>query len=114
MRRIENELAAHLGGNVTVPQRILINRLSVDLLRLELLDGEVGMCALTERDVRTSQVLRNSVRLALRDLGLEAVAAPAPTSTSENFRPPVTNETAEAAYLRMLDVRPLRPVNDAG
>jgi hypothetical protein len=101
---MENELAAHLGGNVTVPQRILINRLSVDLLRLELLDSEVGMCALTERDVRTSQMLRNSVRLALRDLGLEAVAAPAPTSPSpiESFRQPVTQETAREAYFRLL------------
>src|SRR5476651_1190407 len=47
-------------------------KLRVDLLRLKLLNDEFGMCALTEREVRTSQVLRNSVRLSLRDIGLEA------------------------------------------
>ena len=80
LRRIEKELAGHLGGQVSVPQRILIERLAVDLLRLEMMDGKVAAGTLTDYDGRTAHALRSSVRLALRDLGLGAVA-PAATQS---------------------------------
>lgn len=81
LRRIESELAEHLGGaeRVSVAQRILIERLAVDLLRLELLDGKAAVGKLTEHDGRIAHALRNSVRLALRDLGLKGAAAKVPS-----------------------------------
>jgi hypothetical protein len=77
LRRIESELIAHLGGTerVNAAQRILIERLAVDLLRLELLDGKVATGDLTEADGRIAHALRGSVRLALRDIGLEGATA---------------------------------------
>jgi len=81
MRQIEAELTAHLGGadRVSVAQRILIERLAVDLLRLELLDGKAATGEMSEHDGRIAHALRNSVRLALATLGMDA--APARTRT---------------------------------
>jgi hypothetical protein len=77
LRRIERELTDHLGGadRVSVAQRLLIERVAIDLMRLELLDGRMAAGTITAHDGRVAHALRNSVRLALKDLGLQAAAA---------------------------------------
>ena len=79
----EQALFAHLGGaeRVSVTKRILIERVACDLLRLELLDEKILTGAFTDHDMRIAHALRNSVRLALRDLGLDAPSPKAPTLT---------------------------------
>src|SRR5689334_2169887 len=66
LRRVTADLIAHLGGAaaVTAPRRYLIDRLAMDLLRLELLDAKTAAGQLTDHDGRTAHALRNAVRLA--------------------------------------------------
>ena len=76
----ERALSGHLGGpeQVSVPQRILIERVASDLLRLELLEEKLAAKTFTDHDARVAHALRNSIRLALRDLGFDkAVSSPA-------------------------------------
>lgn len=71
LKRVRDELTAYLGGSehMTVPQRILVARVAVDLLRLELLDQKIARGEeLTDHDGRIAHALRNSIRLMLRDL----------------------------------------------
>jgi hypothetical protein len=70
------ELIAHVGGpdRVTAPQSILIERIAIDLMRLRLLDNEMASGSFTEHDGRVAHALRNSLRLALRDLGIPMAA----------------------------------------
>lgn len=86
MRAIVRELTDHVGGpdKVTAPQRILIQRTAVDLLRLELLDAEMAAGTFSAHDSRVAHALRNSVRLALRDLGLSP-RLPAGPSLAEHL-----------------------------
>lgn len=77
----EAALVAHLGGSacVSAPQRFLIERVAADMLRLELFDEKIAAGTMSDHDGRVMHALRNSVRLALRDLGLEAKAPPPKT-----------------------------------
>jgi hypothetical protein len=77
----EAALVQHLGGAdaVSAAQRILIRRVAIDLLQLELLDVKLCTAEWSDHDARTAGGLRNSVRLALRDLGLSAPPAPVPS-----------------------------------
>ena len=86
MKQVRNELFAHVGGHPTAPQKLLIERVAVDMLRLQLFDSEMALGTFSEHDARAAHALRNSVRLALRDLGLEprpvpATPAPSPLHT---------------------------------
>ena len=86
LKQVRNELFAHVGGHPTAPQKLLIERVAVDMLRLQLFDYEMALGTLSEHDARAAHALRNSVRLALRDLGLEprpvpATPAPSPLHT---------------------------------
>jgi hypothetical protein len=74
LKRIERELVGHLGGNVSAAERLLIERLAVDLLRLELLDDEAASGGFSEHDGRVAHALRNSVLRSLRALGLKGAA----------------------------------------
>jgi hypothetical protein len=76
LRQIERELIEHLGGQATAPQRYLVERVAVDLLRLRLLDAEMAAGTVSDHNARIAHALRNSVRLALRELGPPA-ASPA-------------------------------------
>ena len=84
LRSITRELTAHLGGpeRVTVPQKLLIERLAVDIVRLELLDAEVIEGGISAHDARVMHALRGTVRLGLRDLGLGPQKPTAPTLTA--------------------------------
>ena len=64
---------------VSMPKRILIGRVAADLLRLEMLDRKMLDGTASDHDLRIGHALRNSVRLALRDLGLDAPPARGPT-----------------------------------
>jgi hypothetical protein len=83
----ERALIEHLGGpdHVTTPQRILIERVASDLLRLEMFDEKVSAgTSFTDHDARVFHALRNSVRLALRDLGFDKADAP-PAQTLSGY-----------------------------
>jgi hypothetical protein len=71
LRAITAELTDHLGGpdRVTAPQRYLIERVAIDIVRLEALDAEMATGRISEHDARIAHALRNSVRLALREIG---------------------------------------------
>jgi hypothetical protein len=77
----EKALLDHLGGadRVSTPRRILCERISSDLLRLELLDEKSAAGEISDHECRIAHALRNSVRLMLRECGLDAVA---PVSSS--------------------------------
>jgi hypothetical protein len=77
LRAITEELTAHVGGpgQVSAPQRYLIQRTAIDILRLELLDHEMQAGTVSAHDARVAHALRNSVRLSLRDLGMRQPAA---------------------------------------
>jgi hypothetical protein len=71
--------AAGASNTVTIGQVYLIKRLAIDVLRLELLDGEMTMSTISQADAVVAHALRNSVRLGLRDLRRpEFRAAPPP------------------------------------
>jgi hypothetical protein len=100
LRRIERELTEHLGGpqRISTPQRLLIERTAVDLLRLELLDTEMATGTFSEHDGRVAHALRNSVRLLLRELGIEQPVAAAPSSTlDDHLRTLAEGQGTEAA-----------------
>jgi hypothetical protein len=81
LRKIESDLIAHLGGpeRVSAPARLMIERVSVDMLRLEMFDVKAAAGQLTELDSRMMHALRNSTRLTLKALGaLEPPAAAKP------------------------------------
>ncbi len=86
LRAIKRELTEHLGGpdRVTAPQRFLIERLAIDLVRLELLDLEMTNGTISEHDARVAHALRNSTRLALKDLGFTK-PLPAPAMTAVEY-----------------------------
>ena len=76
----ETELALieHLGGPtvITAPQRFLVERLAADMLRIELFEDKIiagEPCS--DLGGRIYNALRNSVRLGLKQLGLEPKAA---------------------------------------
>jgi hypothetical protein len=79
MRQIEADLFEHVGGvdRATAPQKYLIERTAIDIVRLELLDTKMTNGSITEYDARISHALRGAVRLALRQLGA-AVSASKP------------------------------------
>jgi hypothetical protein len=80
LKTITADLVTHLGGpeQVSAAQRFLIERIAVDIVRLEVLDSEAANGAFSEHDGRVAHALRNSVRLALKDLGWQAAAAVPP------------------------------------
>jgi hypothetical protein len=89
LRQISRELTDHCGGadRVTAAQRYLIERTAIDILRLELLDNEMTMGTVSAHDARVAHALRNTVRLALRDLGLaQAPKAAAPMDAVQYAR----------------------------
>jgi hypothetical protein len=85
LRIITEELTEHAGGadRINVAQKYLIQRTAVDILRLELLDHKMTMGEISEHDGRVAHALRGSVRLALRQLGMQPVAPRRPMDAVE-------------------------------
>lgn len=79
LRAITADLVAHVGGAPSSTQRYLIDRTAIDILRLEQLDAAMATGRCSEHDSRVAHALRNSVRLALRELGLAPQRPRAPS-----------------------------------
>src|SRR5947207_12854550 len=64
LKAITQDLLAHVGGagHVSAPQRYLIERTAIDILRLELLDGDMATGRVSDHSARIAHALRNSVR----------------------------------------------------
>jgi hypothetical protein len=86
IKTISADLAAHLGGpeRVNPAQRLMIERIAIDTLRLEKLDLKMTAGTFTEHDGRVGHALRNSIRLALRDLGVVRLP-PDPPMSADDF-----------------------------
>ena len=74
LRRVEAELIAQVGGKPSFAQSLLIRRAARSMLQLELLDEKMASGNWTAHDARTQGGLNNAVRLALKELGLKAIA----------------------------------------
>jgi hypothetical protein len=72
LRAIEADLVQHAGGSPSTTQKILIHRCARLMLRLDLFDQRLTAGEMTSHDARTYNALQNSLRLALRDLGLKS------------------------------------------
>jgi hypothetical protein len=83
LRAAEAELIAHVGGEPSFTQRLLIRRAARAMLRLELLDGKMADGSWTDHDARTFGGLSNNLRLCLRELGLKAVPKDKPLSLAD-------------------------------
>ena len=81
MERVVTDLTEHIGGNPTAPQARLIYRIARLELYLTMMDVRAdengGM--LTDHDSRQYLAWCNSIRLAMRDLGLEKPATATPS-----------------------------------
>ncbi|MCH9050082.1 MAG: hypothetical protein IIA72_03225 [Proteobacteria bacterium] len=75
------ELADHVGGEPTALQARLIDRIARLELYLSKMDQRANAngSTLSERDSKQYLAWCNSLRLAMRDLGLERRAAPGPS-----------------------------------
>ena len=85
MRALEHQLAAHLGGEPTIAQKMMISRLARIALRLELLEQKFNKNAFTALDDRVYSALTTQFRMMLRALGLES-----PTLADGGHRAPVS------------------------
>jgi hypothetical protein len=72
LKEIREELSAHCGGDPTAPQRLLIERVSLLLLRLELFDKQNLAGDMPDSAHRAYLGWVNAATRSLRHLGLEA------------------------------------------
>ena len=74
VRELELELTKHLGGHLSIPQKLLVDRVIKLLLQLQAFDAKILAGQWTDLDRRTYGALLNHFRLALRELGLKGTA----------------------------------------
>jgi hypothetical protein len=79
VRHLEAELVRHVGGDPSITQRLLIDRLIKIRLQLDALDAKLASGEWTPHDVRTHGGLTNGFRLVARELGLAPQAPRTPT-----------------------------------
>src|SRR5215472_18429055 len=75
VRQLEAQLFEHLGGDPTVPQRLLIERVCKMKLQLDALEDKLSEGHWSPHDQRTYSGLNNAFRLALTTL--DKMKAPA-------------------------------------
>lgn len=76
MRKIQRDLIAHVGGEPSAAQRILIEQAAQLRLHIALMDKRTAEGReLSERDARQYLAWANSLSKLLRHLGLKGVAA---------------------------------------
>jgi hypothetical protein len=86
MKRVRDDLAEHLGGNVSATQRMIINRIAMLQLRVELMDRNALRGGdQTERDQRQYLAWCNTISKLLRHLGLKG-AAPREKTLADHLR----------------------------
>jgi hypothetical protein len=74
LRQMREELIRHLGGNVTPPQRAMIERCAMLQLRCAVLDRKILDGTFTEFDAKVYLAFTGSLTRTLARLGLEAAA----------------------------------------
>lgn len=88
LRACEAELTAHVGGEPSFTQKLLIRRAARAMLKLEMLDAKIASGIWTDFDARTFGGLSSSLRLALRELGLRKEAATPRNPLAAHFARP--------------------------
>jgi hypothetical protein len=73
---LKTELNHHVGGNPSIAERLLIDRLAQVALRLQLFDEKMAAGELTDHDARVYGALHNALRLMLREVGVKPSAQP--------------------------------------
>ena len=81
MERVVTDMTAHIGGSPTAPQARLIHRIARLELYLTMMDirADERGGLLTDHDARSYLAWCNTIRLAMRDLGLEKPATATPS-----------------------------------
>ena len=88
LRACEAELTAHVGGEPSFTQKLLIRRAARAMLKLEMLDTKMASGTWTDHDARTFGGLNNALRLALRELGMRKEAATPRNPLASHFARP--------------------------
>jgi hypothetical protein len=78
IRDLERQLVDHVGGEPSVLQRLLIDRLVKVRLQLDALDDKLAAGNWTPHDQRTYGALLNALRLTAREIGLQPAAVKGP------------------------------------
>jgi hypothetical protein len=78
-RRRTKELIAHVGGQPTTPQLILIRRIVANEWDLRRLDEQFSTGELSGHSMRARLAMENRLRLDLRELGMKPAEVLAPT-----------------------------------
>ena len=100
-RALERELTAHLGGSLSVPQKLLLDRVIGIRLRLDALDRKMNKGAWTIYDGRVYGALLNAERLTLRELNLSR-PEPAP-ARRPGYSPPANGrQSARDRYFAII------------
>lgn len=82
LRQSEKELLAHIGGEPSFAQRLLVRRIAKMMLLAEKLDDKLtGGGNWTPHDARTFGALNTAITRALRDIGLKPRPKGKPTPT---------------------------------
>jgi hypothetical protein len=84
IRDLERQLTQHVGGDPSITQKLLIERLIKIRVQLDLLDKKLARGEWTHLDGRTYAALLNAHRLTARELGLLPVKPKQP-SLAEHF-----------------------------
>jgi hypothetical protein len=80
MKRVRNDLTAHLGGRPSATQRMIIDRCATLSLRIHLMDrAELQSNFLSEKNAREYLCWTSALSRLLRMLGLEAAPERAPS-----------------------------------
>ena len=74
LKQMREELTRHLGGNLTAPQRALVERAAMLQLRCAVLDQRIVDGSFTDSDGKTYLAFSNSLRRCLEGLGLQPTA----------------------------------------
>ena len=83
IRDLEKQLIQHVGGDPSIAQKLLIDRIIKTRIQLDMLDQKLLGPEWTDHDRRTFGALQNSFQRCLRQLGMQP--APPPTPTLEEF-----------------------------
>src|SRR3954453_5306706 len=96
LTQVRQELTQHIGGKPTAPQRILIDRAAMLLLRITLMDmHEAKTGYMSEKNAREYLCWTESLSRLLVKLGLdEAQADTKPLSIAEMMRAPSRHSAA--------------------
>src|SRR5215471_5782905 len=73
LKQMRQELTRHLGGKLTPPQRVLVERAAMLQLRCAVFDKKIVDGSFSEYDSKVFLATSNSLSRTLKTLGIEAV-----------------------------------------